>query len=351
MIIYLILIFLLILLYIFFKNDRKKFCIFSGILFFLLVALRSVEIGISDTKNVYYPMFLKMQEYSFSEIFFNSNLSGEVFFAITKILGIFISNYQIYLAIIGIPYIFCVFYFINKHSKHILLSTIIFLSLYYLYSFFLLRQVIAMGILLLSYDFLKEKKPIKFVITVLIATLFHQTAFVFLFAYPFCIFNKFGKKNYVYIVVFYVLANILPQFIFFLIKTFDFSGNLLNYVKHGIYDTSGSVSMFGLLITVIMLVFANFYKKKFDYESDLVYNLSTIGSVLFSLSGVVSEFYRLSLFFSIFNIILIPNVIENEKNKTRKCIFIFGIALISILYFLIRSINNIHANPYVFFWR
>lgn len=351
MIIYLILIILLILLYIFFKNNRKKFCIFSGMLFFLLVALRNVEIGINDTLNVYYPMFLKMQEYSFSEIFFNPNLSGEVFFAITKVLGMFISNFQIYLAIVGIPYIFCVFYFINKHSKHILLSTIIFLSLYYLYSFFLLRQVIAMGILLLSYDFLKDKKPLKFVITVLIATLFHQTAIVFLFAYPFCVFNKFGKKNYFYIIIFYILANILPQFIFFLIDTFDFTGNLANYIRHGIYDTSGSVSMFGLLITVVMLVFANFYKKKSSFEDDLVYNLSTVGSVLFSLSGVVSEFYRLALFFSIFNIILIPNVIENEKNKFRKNIFIFGIVFISVLYFLVRSINNINANPYMFFWR
>lgn len=46
------------------------------------------------------------------------------------------------------------------------------------------RQTVVVGILLIAYKFLIQKKIIKFLILVLIATRFHNAAWIFLIAYP-----------------------------------------------------------------------------------------------------------------------------------------------------------------------
>ena len=65
----------------------------------------------------------------------------------------------------------------------------------FLLNFSGLRQAIAMGITALSFNFIKEKKPVQFILLVILASLFHKSAIVFLAMYP--IYNikldKFGK--------------------------------------------------------------------------------------------------------------------------------------------------------------
>lgn len=351
MIVYLILILLILLTYKIF--NKKNFCIIIGILFFLLVSLRNVELGLTDTKNVYYPLFNSIKNISYYNIISSSNYIEKLFYIITKIISNFTNNYRIYLSIIGIPYIFCIMYGIFKFSKNVLLSTILFLSLYYLYSFFLLKQVIAIGFLFLSYGYIKNNKIGKFIITVLFASMFHRTAIVFLIAYPFSLIKKFDYKNYILILLGYLIANFFPKLIFWFISVFDLSGKLISYINHGIYDTSNKISLFGLFITLSMMSFSYYFYKKSkikDKNIEILLNLSTLGNMFYCFSSVVTEFYRVALYFSIFNIILVTysiNLIQN--NKTKKILLIL-IIVMSIIYFFTRTINNINANPYRFFW-
>ena len=63
----------------------------------------------------------------------------------------------------------------------------------YTLTFGILRQAIALSISLLAFNFLDKRKPIKFILLVLFASLFHKTAAIFLLAYPF-LFIKVNKK-------------------------------------------------------------------------------------------------------------------------------------------------------------
>lgn len=360
MLLYIISIMLIIALYFIFKDKKLYFCVFTGLILFLLVALRHTSMGILDTENVYLPIFTRVQNHSFWEILTNSLLSGndmswlngKLFFLITKFIACFTDNYQIYLGIIGAPYIITVMYIIYKYSKQPLISVIIFMALYYFYSFFLLRQMLSMSFILLSYIFMKKEKPLFFIIMVLIATLIHQMAIVFLIAYPICKYIKFGKKNFILIAVTFIITYFFPQIIYFLIEHLDFTGKIMQRIQHGIYDSSGAVSMFGAVLTIAMLCFATFYKRqeKSENRDDTLFHLSTLGSVIFCMSSVIGEFYRLSLFFSVFNILLVANYVVLEKNRKIQYALIASIVFCASIYMLTRTINNTNSNPYVFYW-
>lgn len=380
MLIYILLFAMILLLNKIFKKDKKRFCFYTGVLLWLLVALRNVKLGLNDTENIYYPIFLNMQFISFADILNIANYSGKLFYILTKILGTFIINYNLYLAVIGVPFIASIMYLIYKYSKYPLVSVFLFIALYYLYSFFLLRQVIAIGIVVFSYKYILEKKPIRFVLLVMLAVLFHKSAWLFIFAYPVCRYIKFGKKNYIFILIAFVVANLLPSFILNIINVFDISGTLSVYIKYGVYDTSGKISMFGLFITVAILALGHYYyvisnknnikkieeakktnqnsevellvqeNKKSMKEYNILLNLSTLGSIIFAFSNVVSEFYRVSLYFSVFNILLVSTALNSELSNRKKSIIVICFIVITIIYFLLRTINNINSNPYSFFW-
>lgn len=348
MAIYIIVIIAMVLLRSAFKSNRKIFCIFAGILLYFLVALRSIQLGLSDTSGIYLSNFNMVSGMTWQSIL-NYKLPGQiVFLLVTKLIRLFTGNYHVYLAIIGIPYIFMTIRLVYRYSKNPLLSIIYFVALYYLYSFFLLRQVIAIAVVLVAYEYLCQDKIAKYIVFVLIATLIHGSAIVFLLALPFCKVKKFDYTNYLLIAIVYLVSVFAPNVVLKLIG--GYSSQMMSWIVNGVYDTKSSISMFGLIITVLTLIVSHMLKNESSYETDMLYNISTLGSMFFAMSNVVTELYRVSLYFSIFNILLISNSIQNIKSRRTRQIVYYSILLVLVFYFFIRSINNVNANPYIFFW-
>ena len=336
-------------------EDKKIFCIISGSLLYLLVALRSINIGLSDTSQTYLNNFNWIRASSLQDILNNTPSSSSIVFNLfTKFIQLFTSNYHIYIAVIGIPYILAVTYLIQKYSKYPLLSYMFFIAYYYLYSFFLVRQVLAMSFVIFSFKYLKEKKFIKFVSLILIASLFHSSAIFVLIAYPFCHFVKFGVKNYIFIFLAYVFATSLKGVIFRLISLY--SPLTSSYIENGIYGTSDGVFTFSILINVLLITLGYIANKKVNYDDNILYNLATLGSIVLCFTPIVTEFYRLSLYFNVFNVILISNDMINLKDseilKDKRIKGLIYVVFLSFLvfYFFTKSINNMNANPYFFYW-
>lgn len=348
MLIYVFLVFLLLLFRIIFQKKDKYFCVSAGLLLYLIVALRSISLGINDTSGVYLSTFYQALNSTWKQLFTFILPDRVPFLFLTKFITIFTKNYHVYLAILAVPYIFSVTKLINDYSRMKLLSFICFLSLYYFYSFFLLRQVLAMSFTIWSYKYIKEGNITKFILCVIVASLFHITALIFLLAYPFARKNKFGLKNYLYILVSLLISYYAAPEIIKLIG--QFIPKLGSWIYNGVYSTDKSVSMFGLFITVSILAFCHITRKRGQENSDILYNLSTLGSIIFALSNVVAEFYRVSIYFSIFNVLLISETIPKLTIKNNRIILLIGIIIFLLLYLFLRTINNVNANPYVFYW-
>lgn len=322
------------------------YCIVIGILLYLIVALRSVYLGVSDTLNIYYPAFNVANLSSWSNAMSNFKQMGHIFALITKFLTIFTgTNYRYYLMIISIPYIYSVSYMIYKYSDEYLLSFVAFISMFYLYSFYLLRQMLAVSILILSLKYIYNKKIVKFLLLVFIATLIHETAICFIIAYPAAHLLKSDKKNYIIIMGAYLISKLAPNVMYFFM-----SDRLRGYTENGVYDTSGSISIFPMLIYVVILVFSSYSKVNKTYEGKILFNIVTIGAAIYPFANVISDVYRLTIYFGIFSILLISKAISNISNGRNKVIFYGIIFLFYVIYFFTRTVINMNAIPYEFFW-
>lgn len=357
MAIYVILFISLIGLHCVFINRKLAFCISAGILLYALISLRNITLGVYDTAGIYLDNFNYVQSTSWNNIWSYKLPSQIAFLAITKFISLFTSNYQVYLAIIAIPIVLSVCWLVYKYSDEPLISFICYISLYWLYSFFLLRQMLALSIIAFSLQYIYKKKPIRFVIVVLLACVIHNTAIIFLIAYPFCRFVKYSYKNYVLIIISFIIAKIAPGVISgYIGKYFPVQSS---YITHGIYDASGNFSIFGLVPPLAILVLAHIFKRDSSFETDVLYNLSTLSVVTYPLAFVVSDLYRLSIYFGLFNIILISKVFIdiksikfiNIKNEEIRLLIHVLVTIALILYFLSRSVENMNALPYLFFWQ
>ena len=114
----------------------------------------------------------------------------------------------------------------------------------FLLNFSGLRQAIAIGITALSFNFIKEKKPVQFILLVILASLFHKSAIVFLAMYP--IYNikldKFGK----------VMSIVVLGIVYFArVKIFNIAMSILGYTIAP--DMNGSILLF-IFYTMIYIL-------------------------------------------------------------------------------------------------
>ena len=283
MLTYILLFIILIILKYICKENKKLFCIFSGIILWSLLALRSINIGLNDTSELYKPFFENINNMNIKEIIEYKWMSDKMFYILMKIISLFTKNFQIVLAILAIPYVFFTVYIIEKKSKNPLLSVILYISMYYMYATFLLRQVFAIGIILFSIQYIEKNNFIKFALTVFIASLFHKTALIFLIAYPFSLKNKYGLKNYVYIFSSLFIGISLKKIILYILPIIDFTGRVKIGFLYNSYSVDNKVSMFGLFILIIILLISNYYYKSMKKQSneniDILFNISTLGAV------------------------------------------------------------------------
>lgn len=221
------------------------------------------------------------------------------------------------------------------------LSVVVFLVLG-LYGFSLsgLRQTAAFGILLFTYPYLKGRHFFRFIILVIVASLFHSTALIFLVAYP--IYGlKFNWRNLVLLCVLggAVLISATPIIRFYL----EFSGTADIYSSYLQSDTTLSIS--GIIISGCIWLFCviNSFLGKDDFRDNHLTNLALI-SVLMRILAVTqfAEFFRISMYFSLFDLLMIPDACSCKwGNKSLAQVKTFDVAAILCLYYFVSPNGNI----------
>ncbi len=235
------------------------------------------------------------------------------------LVGTFTGAFWIY----SIIYIFFVFegirYYKNKIS--ITLGLFIFYMTYYLVFFNMIRQMIAVAIILFASRYIFEKKFWKYFIWIIIAGLFHKSAYIMIFLY--LLNYKLDSKRISKI--FFILATIAPIFMIPLLKIIIwFDGIIGIFTKYSSIDINLNLKF--LLYVVPTLLFIMFYRKKI-LELDIRYELF-IRIVFLQLPAqflgcFVETADRISVYFAIFQVILIPLVLKTqiEESKLKELLF------------------------------
>jgi hypothetical protein len=326
-----------------YKDGRKYFCVTTAILMILYASLRSKYLY-TDTPG-YVEKYLSISKYSFIEALnlFDADMKNPSFYFLGWIVGKVFSSGQVWLAFLSILYIVAFMHLIYKESKIPLISVIVFLSLgYFTFSLTGLRQALAMTLIVPAYYFAKNNKIVNFILVVLLAYLFHNSALIFLLIYP--IRNlKLGW--------FHVLSmGICLAFSLIFKSEFKaFIGEIFKDSHYGGYSESNKVLNFsGIIIQLAIFAFNLLYYKNNltkNKGSLILYNCAFLGLSFQLFSLVIAEMFRVSMYFSIFNIVLIPLSIIAEPNEKWRKVEMILITVVLLAYIFVGGLPN-----YSFFW-
>ncbi len=306
------------------NKGMKTFVWLSFIAIGVLIAFRSTEVG-ADTKN-YYSAFREM-----AQPHYNSENTEIGYLWLVKILNKITSNAQILFILQGALVTVSAAVFVSKNVSKLYEAYIAVLSFmaFNLFSFHLsgVRQSFAMSICLFSYEFIKKKKLIWFLLLVGLATLFHGTAIFFIPAY--FIANAKDKTAKWMSVLVTVLG------IFFLEDFMEFF-SLLNdrFAKYGIEKTDNGYIFFTVItiITVFELLFRESIMKK-TALSEKQTKLNYVAEGMWCMRLFTRVIERISLFYMPSTVIVTAHTYGAMKTNRDKLIFLMVMtALLSALY-------------------
>lgn len=326
------------------KGDNKKYFVVSAsIILFLYAALRAHNLQIDIPRYVdYYEEYAKL---SFDEIMelFDSEKNDPFYYVFSWLFSRIFKNVQWWLAFVALAYIFAVGLIIYKESESPVLSFLAFLSLaYFEFSLSGLRQTLALSLTLLSYFGIKNRKWKQFVILVLLASLFHRSALIFLIVYPIAN-TKVGKIHWMVALIVGVIFLVGESSVRSFMEQYLVDTQYEEYIERTV-----GLSMAGFIIQLVIFVFCYVYypvvSKKYEH-ANILYNLAFIGLLFQLFSSMIAEVFRISMYFSVFNIILIPMVITAEKDRKIQLVETLGVGLIFIAYMFMTGIPD-----YAFFW-
>lgn len=262
--------------------------------------------------------------------------------------------------------IFPLYLSLNRYKNRYKYIVTIGLSIYYLLFFNMslnmMRQWIAMTMIMLAYVHLKDSKYVQSTIIFIIAVLFHRTAIIglgVLITYVLLgknkreIFLKFSTKRYnlnivIFITIMTLLATTVLSNSFRMMLT-----NLLGLSDYSTYVNGTVAISINQIYTDIpvLLLFLMIWKRRKNIEDYTFLTFCVFSNIVLSqLSSVMAYSSRIVLYISVFKMLIVPIYLNNLQGRLKKIITLILILLLySIYWYYTYVIKGTDATvPYVF---
>ena len=329
-----------------YQKAKKWFCALSFLAVFLLFALRHPFMG-TDLRYGngigYLGVYVRGAGASWKEILEQEHLyyfeRGYTFF--TKLISYISDDQQFFLAACAVLSIAPVGYTVYKESSEPDLSLYIFMGLpVFVLLFSGVRQGIAIGICVLALLWVIRKKPVAFLLTVLVAMSFHKTAILFLVAYPVYYF-KMNK------VLRWITFAVPPAVYFLRYELFALVGRFSE--SYAVPDYNNSYRLFAIFYLIYL--FCCIFSAE-DQGTAGLKNLFLAACCIQALGGAHSIVMRAGYYFVTSLTLLLPRVLRSMGNRKLAALFKAGICICFIAFGLysLRSEIWTRAYPYYAFW-
>lgn len=317
----------------------------SFLILFFILGFRNYS-GIDDPS--YISIFNEVAQVGWIEKFRTSTMEPGYLF-LNYVVSIFTDNY-LYMQLVSAFIPLYLFYFtFNKYKSVINLPSAIFLFCCLIYfqmlSVSLIRMFIAISIVFCAYSYILQKKTLKYVGLILIASLFHYSAFFAIIFTYFSLDKQYLQRKAVrFIIVLFLLIPIIY------ISVSKFLVPLLG-ARYSAYGTIGNlhinITNFDTIPFVFLLLL---YLRKFNDGEKHYYKLFM---VIFSFSSIISfyssmvSFGRLVFYTNVALFIAAPMVIGKIKNNLifNGLIVLYGFIYVYWTQFTLKS-NIPHLFPY-----
>ncbi|MCD5113878.1 EpsG family protein [Enterococcus faecium] len=313
------------------KNISKMILVFSILIPSLFATFRMVG---TDTP-VYYSKFNSLNGKSLSDIFFTEGFK-EAGNSLFIYIGNLVDSFNVYLFL----YSFFTLFFIGLALKSLIredlmgISFFLYLCIFYPASLNTMRQSLAVAIVFFSYKFILSKSFFQFFLWVVIAMQFHISSIVVLPVY--WLINKEKKVNWsVFLSAFVIIIAAILNFqqIFYWISLIF---NNERYIYYADYTESMNNRLFflNLVIFIFLIVVYRITETK-DNNTNYYFILLLVGLTM-GITGFISPFIkRISIFFDIVQILLIPKIAILASSKNNKYLMLFFVYLFGVTYFIV----------------
>lgn len=320
----------------FFKNKKSNFLIFLIIILFAF----SYKMG-SDWlvyQDWYENVFSKLSLY---DIFFQ-NIDVEKGYVFLNFLFFHLGfSYELFMGMVLSICSFIILKFVQKESKNYYLAFYFFLINGFLVALLepITRQLIALAFFIIAIKYIEERKVYKYIFTILIATQFHESAFLLLPLY-FLKHIKFSLKKIFFITLSSkILLDIFLIVIFFILPKY---GNYLNSERYA--PKAGSIKMYIIYFYYIFVIFGVYKgsRKKGNYT--LI--LTSLFIIIYFLATYFPIIKRFNVYFLPFMSITISNIGEISilKRKVKNSIKKPFLILFTFLFFTIMFYKNYYLD-------
>lgn len=313
------------------QKSKKTYIIIIFSILAIVAAIRSYTVGV-DTAQ-FCDAFEKISKMTIEQA--KENTRYEIgFITLCKVLSYISNNYQILIIVTSLFIMSSIGQFIYRESKDCILSSLLFILLN-CYAMYLsaMRQAIAISIILLGYTyFFKNNKIIKYILSIIFASLFHQSAIIMIvtiFLKKLKFKNKYFLITIIISVVIFIFATPILNLFTRIFTTYS------GYLESQFAVSNYFASVLNALVAIIFFVIGLCYNKFKKNEKTTLdfYAFMIMLNVIFYVATIkISIFNRLTTYFNIFNIVWIPEFISNIQKKEDKR-FILLILLICVLFY------------------
>lgn len=311
-------------------DNKKK--IFLGIVFcqFTFLAWQR-DFSVGQDTIAYYIGFQNFESMSFAEVISfewepGYNLSNWI---VAKLGG----DFHLFLLIVGAFIYYSFLRFIYYYSENVWLSVVAFIAFgYYFGSLHILRQYIAISIILYSYPFIQQRRLIPFLLTVAIASSFHLSAILFVVTWFLCRKKLSNKRIIISFGICIAVAFLIGKLLMGYLSFFEVYSE--RYIT-----ASASGEGYGMLSFLALLLCGGLMVTRMTIDNKIIYWTFFIAVCLQPFATVVSMVARGILYWLVSIIIFIPMVVSAIKNFNSR-LMAYGLVLVSLVVFFVFISNS-----------
>ncbi|MDU5920531.1 MAG: EpsG family protein [Clostridiales bacterium] len=282
-----------------------------------------------------YPLFQNAHD-----IIFDSSAREPGFRLFSILIKTFISdNYNVWLSIIAVISGICVMYPIYKYSCNFGVSAFLFMaSCQFSWMFNGMRQFLVAAIIFSCTDLILKNKTLLYIIIVCILSTIHKSAFILIPMYFIAQGEPWNKRTILFIgciVLAMLFTSKFTNLLTDVVEQTDYASSVNEFKA-----TDDGTNPIRILVESVPIILAFIYrdniKDKLTPIIKLSINMSLIASGLYIISKIAHSgilLGRLPIYFSMYNLIFLPWLLNNIFDKKEKDLIYFIMIICYFLFF------------------
>ena len=316
------------------QMNKKVLSVFIGIALFVISIGKDIMSNgdLMSYQNGYY-----LKQFSTFGDLWNGYLLGDIkdfgYQALAKTFSTLGLPVEVWFGFIALVFAVCVAVALYRSSADPFIAVIILFTFYFAFTLSGLRQTVAMGLIIWSYQYIKERRLAPYLALFVVAFFFHASAIIFFPAY--WLWNlRVGYKQLFAVAGALAICVFAPGLLRLVIARVAWTDYMMTYATRDV-----SLSWAGYIIQFGMLLFCYALRKSIPAEKaqscvDPYINFMVVGLCLIGASTIVAEMFRLSYYYLMASMFAIPNIIMNMERRNAKIAYtcVCGALLLYLTY-------------------